>query len=161
MKKSTKMITAAVLSVGLVGGVAAYSGSCNKGFGHWRGDPEQRAEMIVERITDKLDLNAEQIAKLETLKNDLLSLRKEMRENRSKHREELMALITAPQLDRDKALFMLKEKTQTVEERAPQVIAVIAEFSDSLTPEQKQELAETMEKRFHGRWGHLKGDSES
>ncbi len=159
MKTSTKIITAAVLSVGLVGGVAAFGGHCPKGDGHGYGHGhEQRAERMVERIAGKLDLNQEQIAKLDKLKEDLLSLRTEMRENRSQHKQELMALITAPTLDQDKVLNMLKEKTQAEEQRAPEMIAAIANFSDSLTVEQKQELAETLEKRFHGRWNRQKAN---
>ncbi len=156
MKTSTKIVTATVLSVGLIGGVAAFGGYCPKGdghgYGHGYGDSQHRAERMVERIADKLDLSHDQITKLDTLKEDLLSLRTEMRENRGQHKQDLIALMMQPTLDQAKALTMLKEKTQTMEQRAPEMITAIANFSDSLTAEQKQELAETLEKRFHGRW---------
>ena len=52
MKRSTKIITAVALSIGLIGGAAA--------IGKNRHNPEQRADRMVQRITTELALDATQ-----------------------------------------------------------------------------------------------------
>ena len=64
-------------------------------------------------------------------------------------------MLAAPVLDQARALEMVREKTSMVNEKAPEVIASLAVFLDSLQPEQKQELQEFIEHhREHHRHRH-------
>ena len=64
-----------------------------------------------------------------------------------------MELISAPELDQQRAMDVVRQRISAMEQKAPEVIAAIAEFHGSLNPEQKQKVNEFLENRFdHGRW---------
>jgi Spy/CpxP family protein refolding chaperone len=69
-------------------------------------------------------------------------------------REALRKLITAPSFDKSKALEMVNAKTTAIERNAPAVLTAMANFLDGLTPEQRAEIAEHMEKRSRHQRGH-------
>jgi len=150
MKKSTKIIIAAVTALGLSGGVFAY-GKHN----HWRMDPEDKAEFVVEMATKKLDLNESQRGNLEVLAGDMLALMQEVRGSREMHMQEVQQMLAEPVLDQTRALQMIQEKTQTINDKAPAAIASLAVFLDSLNGEQKAELQAYMDDhRSHRRHDH-------
>lgn len=153
MKKSTKLITSILVGLGLIGSAAAYHKPrwCSHGPGHWQS--EQRAEQIVERIRERLDLNEAQTADLNQLKDRLVALRKGFRQDREQQRAQLLELISAPELDQQQALDMIRQRISAMEQKAPELIAAIADFHASLNFEQKQKVKEFLENRFdHGRW---------
>jgi len=135
MKKSTKIIIATITALGLSGGVFAY-GKHNS----WKMNPEDKAEFVVQMATKKLDLDESQRQNLEQLAGDMLGLMKEMRAGREMHMQEVRQMIAEPVLDQSKALQMIQQKTQAINDRAPAVIASLALFLDALTPEQKSNL---------------------
>ena len=65
-------------------------------------------------------------------------------------------LIQAPSFDQARALELIREKTSLVNEKAPQVIASLAVFLDSLNSEQKQQLEEFIEHRREHHEHHRK-----
>ncbi|QPJ61950.1 MAG: hypothetical protein G3M70_08715 [Candidatus Nitronauta litoralis] len=125
------------------------------GCGHRHVSPEQRADHIVEKIKDKLDLNEEQTSKLVIAKNEILKVRQEMKAQRTQTRTDFFEMLEQPKLDQDRILSLVKEKTRTVNEKAPEVVVALAGFFDSLTPEQQKTLREKikdkMEHRRHSR----------
>lgn len=150
MKKSTKIIIAALTALGLSGGVFAY-GKHN----HWKMDPEDKAEFVVEMATKKLDLNDTQRQNLEGLAGDMLGLMTEMRTSREMQIQEVQQLMAEPALDQSRALQLVQQKTQAINDRAPAVIASLALFLDSLSVEQKAELQSYMDKhQKHHRHEH-------
>lgn len=148
MKKSTKIIIAAITALGLSGGVFAY-GKHNS----WKMTPEDKAEFVIERVTDKLELNEAQQANLKVLADDMIQLMTEVRAGHEEHKSRIQNLIAEPVLDQTKALQMIQDKTQQINDRAPAVLASLASFLDSLNGEQKAELQEFMGKRMHHRHG--------
>jgi periplasmic protein CpxP/Spy len=48
---------------------------------------------------------------------------------------------------------MLDQKTQAIQGNAPQTINALADFYDSLNPEQQKQVREKLDKRGHGWWG--------
>lgn len=118
--------------------------------------PEARADWVVEKITRKLDLDQGQTAKLNAVKEQVLVAREEMRQHREENRDTVTDLLNQPTLDRDKAMNLVTERTKAINEQAPQVIAALGEFYDSLTTEQqtrlREEIQERMEHRRH-HWG--------
>ena len=153
MKKSTKLITSILVGLGIIGSAAAFHKPrwCSHGPGHWQS--EHHAEQIVERISERLDLNEEQTAKLNQLKDRLAVLREGFRQDREQHRAQLMELISAPELDQQQVLDMIRQRISAMEQKAPELIAAIADFHASLDLEQKQKVKEFLENRLdHGRW---------
>lgn len=118
--------------------------------------PEKRAEHITQKITKKLDLNDEQIANLDLIKNEILAVRKELQTKREESRDTISDLLNAPKLDQDKAMTVVNEHVNGISSQAPRVIAALAGFWDSLDPEQQAKVREKMDKHFErqGHWSH-------
>jgi Spy/CpxP family protein refolding chaperone len=153
MTKSKKIILASVLSVLTLGGFAAYAGGGdNCGFGkHGFGmhDPAKRGEFMVKRMTHKLDLNNAQVANLKAVQQLFANHHKEKKAQKG---GELLSLLDAPALDQAQALHILQSRGEERKAKAPEMIATIATFTDSLSNEQRAKLKETLQ-RFPRRGG--------
>jgi Spy/CpxP family protein refolding chaperone len=117
---------------------------------HHDASPEQMAQMqgkMVERIGSKLDLNAEQKQKLETLTDVLLAQRKAMAGVAGDPRSQVQALVAGERFDRSAAQSLLDEKTRAVQAGGPAVIAALGDFYDSLQPAQQQKVRDMMQRR--------------
>ncbi|MBW0169531.1 MAG: Spy/CpxP family protein refolding chaperone [Hydrogenophaga sp.] len=130
-----------------VGGLAA----CGTRH-HERGpmSPEKIAEVrgkVVERITSKLDLNAEQQQKLNVLADKVQAQRTALIGQTPNPRAEFSALVAGEKFDRARALNLLDEKTRVVQVSSPDVINAMADFYDSLNPAQQAEVRERMGQR--------------
>ena len=124
--------------------------------GHHRyHDPEKRGEWLVEKVTDELELNDSQRAKLETVRQEILMVRKDMHADRQSMREEVLVMLDQPQLDRQKVLSLVEKKTASINQHAPQVVNALGESYDSLSEEQRNEVREhfaEMGERHHHHW---------
>ncbi len=131
----------------LVGGLSACSDGHHR---HGPMDPEKTAEVrakVVERVSDKLDLSEAQKQKLNTLADKLVAQRTAMVGKTTDPRAEMQALVAGAQFDRSRAQTLLDEKLRVVQAGSPEVIAALADFFDSLNPEQQQKVRELMQKR--------------
>jgi protein CpxP len=149
MKPITKIAVAAVLGVAIFGVMAG----CGHRYSHQT--PQERADWIVKNISSELKLNDMQLGKLNALKDELLAVRAEYRKKHGDTSKTVDELLSQPILDQTRVLDMVKERTQEVNDKAPQVVAAFAAFYDSLTPVQQKtlhdEFTERMEKR-HRYW---------
>jgi aryl carrier-like protein len=145
MKKSTKIISVAVLALGVTSGVYAYGAHAT-----WRMSPADRAEYVTEKITEKLELNVTQQENLGSLSANVIQLMSEVRSDRKAHIETLQQLLSEPTLDQARALQLIQQKTKMINEKAPEIIASLAGFLDSLNSEQKNQLS----KHFDGHMRH-------
>ncbi|QHE85612.1 Spy/CpxP family protein refolding chaperone [Hydrogenophaga sp. BPS33] len=119
---------------------------------HERGpmSPEKITEVrgkVVNRITSKLDLNAEQQQKLNVLADKVQAQRLAMIGQTTNPRAEMQALVSGDKFDRARALHLLDEKTRAVQVSSPEVINALADFYDSLNPTQQGEVRERLQKR--------------
>lgn len=134
----------------LLGGLAA----CGHRGGHAGGWSEERvAEMrgkAVERIGSKLDLDAAQRQKLDVLADRLMAQRQAFRGDTANPRDAFQALIVSEKFDRERAGHLLTQKTAAVQDHAPQVLDALADFYDSLRPEQQQQVRDKLARRGHG-----------
>ncbi len=149
MKKSTKIIMASLLALGVSGGVFAYSA-----HNHWGMNADEKAEFVTDRVSKKLDLNETQRQNLGALAKDMLALVEEMRNSREAHMNEIQQMLADPVLDQNQALKMIQDKTQAINDKAPAAIASLALFLDSLDAEQKSELQSFVADRMHHRHKH-------
>ncbi len=155
MNRAAKIGVVAALTLGIAGGVAAFGK-------HRHGDPEKMATRMIEHISEELDLTETQQASLEQLKEAMLKVKREMHpqsESKEDHHAQIRAMITADQFDQSKMIDMINRKAEIVQQNSSNVVAALGGFLDGLDAEQKNELAEKMEKkhRFGKRHGHRHG----
>ncbi len=140
----------------LFGGMAACSHRAHHGQG-WHAMSEEDAAKMKARMVDKagshLDLDAAQKAKLGVLADKLRAQRNALVGSTTDPRAELQALVAGPSFDRAKAKSLVDAKTGAITTQSPEVIAALADFYDSLKPEQQAKVRELVAGRGRG-WGH-------
>jgi len=150
IKRSLIGLTAATVLVGVLT-------ACGSRGDHARGWSEERVSEMrgkaVEKISRKLELNADQKQKLGLLADEMIASRKVLRGDAADPRAELKALVAGDKFDRNQAQALLDQKMQVMQGKAPQMLSAFGNFYDSLNAEQQQEIRERMEKRGHGWWG--------
>ena len=156
MKRWIKRTLVGLLgATAIFGGLAAWAHQHHHGFG-WHAMSEQdAAEMkarVVERIGRRLDLDDAQKARLGVLADKLREQRNAVLGSAQNPRAELQALIAGPAFDRTQAGALLEAKLGAVHQKAPEVIAALADFFDSLRPEQQAKVREFVTRGRRG--GH-------
>ena len=142
MKISTRIIAAVLLVAGSSGAVYAFSK-----HGGWGMTAEEKVELISDRVTRKLNLDDQQREKFAELAELVAVTLQEVKPGRDQHFAELDSLLQESSFNQARALEMIQQKTQLVNEKAPLVISSLAVFLDSLSAEQKQQLQEFMQHR--------------
>lgn len=135
MKLSTKIITAVLLVV--TGSGAVYAFSKHNGWGM---TSAEKVEFVGDRVTSKLDLDATQRQNFDQLAETVLAIIEEVKPMRDQRVGEISSLLQEPGFDQARALELVQKRTRLIDEKAPQVIASLAIFIDSLNAEQKQQL---------------------
>ena len=72
MKKSIKIITVTVLTLGVAGGVAAYKGD-HRGW--------HRGEHLISHVRDELDLTPEQTEALQAIRDQIWDIRQSVKQD--------------------------------------------------------------------------------
>lgn len=134
----------------LFGGLAAWAHN-HHGYGHgWRSlsseDAAQMKTRLVDKVGSKLDLDAAQKAKLGVLADKLREQRNALVEGSADPRSELQAMMAGNTFDRAKAKTLIDAKLGAVNTKSPEVVAAMADFYDSLKPEQQAKVREFMAK---------------
>jgi Spy/CpxP family protein refolding chaperone len=135
----------------LLGGLAACSHGVHRHGWHAMSDADmaQMKTRLVDRAASKLDLDEAQKAKLAVLADQMQAQRKAFIGNTADPRADLQALVSGPTFDRAKAAALIEGKVGAVQTQSPAVVAALADFYDSLKPEQQAKLRGYMDKRGH------------
>ena len=135
----------------LLGGLAACSHGMHRHGWHAMSDTDmaQMKTRLVDRAASKLDLDEAQKGKLGVLADQMQAQRKAFIGNTADPRADLQALISGPTFDRSKAAALIEGKVGAVQTQSPAVVAALADFYDSLKPEQQAKLRSFMDKRGH------------
>jgi Spy/CpxP family protein refolding chaperone len=135
----------------LLGGLAACSHGVHRHGWHAMSDADmaQMKTRLVDRAASKLDLDEAQKAKLAVLADQMQAQRKAFIGNTADPRADLQALVSGPTFDRAKAAALIEGKVGAVQTQSPAVVAALADFYDSLKPEQQAKLRSYMDKRGH------------
>lgn len=147
----TATLLGAVTLFGALGG-CSHHGHARQGWSAM--SDEDAAKMkarLVEKAGEKLDLDAAQKAKLGTLADKLREQRNAFVGDTKEPRAELQSLIAGATFDRNKAQGLVQAKTQAVQSKSPEVIAAMADFYDSLKPEQQAKVREYLQRGRRGR----------
>jgi len=135
----------------LLGGLAACSHGVHRHGWHAMSDADmaQMKARLVDRAASKLNLDEAQMAKLGTLADQVQAQRKAFIGNAADPRADLQALIAGTTFDRAQATALIEGKVGVVQAQSPAVVAALADFYDSLKPEQQAKLREFMAQRRH------------
>ncbi|MDO8447699.1 MAG: Spy/CpxP family protein refolding chaperone [Rhodoferax sp.] len=136
----------------LAGGLTA-CGHRPHGFGATMSaeDTAQRRAKMVERVSSKLELNADQKQRLTVLADKLQEQRIALMGQTKDPRADVKALVAGDKFDKARAQALVTEKTTALQSKSPEVITALADFYDSLNPAQQQKVRDFMEHRG-GRW---------
>ena len=150
MTRTKKIILGTFFSIVTLGGIVSYAAPGH--LGKHGGMTPEKAEYIVNKVSKKLDLNAEQKQNLDNLKDTIL-------EQKSLHkkenpREALQALLAEPVLDEAAILTMVQERTTSMNQAAPQIVSSLAAFTNSLSDEQRANIVKFSQKFKKHRRGH-------
>jgi Spy/CpxP family protein refolding chaperone len=138
----------------LLGGIAA-CGHRHEGWGGAQVSAEDAAkwrERLLERAGRELQLDDAQKLKLGVVFDRLREQRNAFVGSTQNPRAEMRALVSGERFDKAKARELVDAKTNAIRNGSPQTIDALADFYDSLKPEQQARLREWMDKRGHGRW---------
>lgn len=151
MKLSTRIITAVLLIAGSSGVVYAF-GKHND----WGMSPEEKIEFVTDRVTSKLDLDSQQQENFGKFAQTVAQLMLDAKTTREQQVNEIGALLQDPSFNQARALELVQQKTQMINENAPLVITSLAVFLDSLNTEQKQQLQDFIQhhRRHHRHHGN-------
>lgn len=135
----------------LVGGLTACAGHRGgEGGGAWSAERVAQVRgKVVERVSQRLDLDAAQRQKLDLLADAVQAQRLAMVGQGGSPRDAVRALVAGATFDRAQAQALLTEKTRAVEAHGPAVIAALGDFYDSLRPEQQARVRDLLQRR-HG-----------
>lgn len=110
-----------------------------------RAKKRRRADRISRALDKQLGLNGEQRCHLHLALDELKALRAELQADSSKLRSAVRELLAEPQLDRAKAMGLLRNQTRAIDERAAELVMAFAGFSDSLDEAQRHALTDWLE----------------
>jgi len=142
MQRSTTILIAVILTLGIAGAAAAVGK-------HRFGDPEKRAKHMVNYISDELNLDATQKQALSVFKEQLISSHTTVRSDMTDLHSNAKSLITADVFDRAQALDLISDKTARINAVAPELVSSLGDFLDSLNADQKAQVSEFIEKHNH------------
>lgn len=144
MKLSTRIIAAVLLAVGSSGAVYAFSR-----HGDWGMSAAEKVEFVSARVTRNLQLDDAQQQRFSAMAELVATTLQQLRPMGEQHLGEISELLQQPSFNQARALELIQQKTQLVNDRAPSLIAALADFLDSLNAQQKQQLEEMLQHR-HG-----------
>ena len=151
-----RTLVGVAVSTALLGTVAAYSQGV--GFHHGPPSAEQMAQheaMMLTHVGKKLNLDANQAAKLKVLADLFMSQHTPAAAGTDPHAA-AKALIAGNTFDRAGAQQLVNEKVSQVQANSPALIAAAGDFFDSLNATQQQQVRDFAAKH-HG-MGHGHGD---
>jgi periplasmic protein CpxP/Spy len=137
----------------LLGGLAAWAHRHSHAAFGWRtvseGEAAQMKAMLIERVGGRLELDANQKAKLGLLADRVRESRNAMVASSGEPKAELQAMIAGSAFDRGRAHQLVQAQLATLNAQSPALIAAMADFYDSLNASQQAQLREFMAKRGH------------
>lgn len=136
-----------ILLIGmLISGVALFSGCRRHSHGH-------KAEFMVDYISEALDLNENQQAQLDQIKDELMAKAKGMHADKESLHEELVTQLRNEEIDQVRVKAVIAEHREKMDEIIDLVVVHLAEFHKTLTAEQKEKLIAKIEtfKKWHHR----------
>ncbi len=131
---------AVALAVIVAVGAAAFS---FHGHGH---GIERFAEKRIDRMLNKVDASEEQRAEIAGIVGEAVAEMKELRGVFGETRQTLFTTLGAETVDRQALEELRLEKLETMDQVSRRLVTALADVADVLTPEQRSELVEHMQR---------------
>ena len=112
--------------------------------------PDHKAEFMVDYISEALDLNDNQRAHLDGIKEEFLAKAKEMHAKKEAMHAEFKAELLKEQIDQQRMKELIAQKRDQMTEIMDLAVVRLAEFHATLSPEQKEKLVAKLE-YFHNK----------
>jgi len=148
------LLAAAVLAMG-----AAAAARGPFGFGPpGHRDPErarEHAELVVERALTRVEATPEQVTKVQAIVGETLDDLFALRESHEGLRGEIVAALTAEEIDRAKLESLRQEQLARFDAASQRILVAIADAGEVLTPRQRAAVAEHLAERrarHHRHW---------
>ena len=133
--------------------VVALVGCGHQKFWSHEDSSEARAEWVIKRVSDRLDLTPQQQEELNRISKAVMDRHKEIHASRENSRQKLLAMVRSDAIDRAELDRLVEEKKSLIEEVLPFFMDRALEFHAMLTPGQREKLATEMEKHHSRRHG--------
>lgn len=149
--KRRRLVLAGALATALLalGAVAAARGPF--GFGplgpHDPALAREHAEFVVERTLARVEATPEQVEKVQAIVGETLDDLSALREDHRGLRAEIVAVLTADEIDREKLENLRVEQLAGFDAASKRILTAFADAGDVLTPRQRAAVAEQMAER--------------
>lgn len=155
-----RRIAIGLLLLAAVAALVMASGAGARGpMGFWRhghGDPElmrDHAAFMVERMLTRVDASPEQVEAVQGIVDDTITDLQELRGEGASAHAEVVALLTAEEIDRDALEVLRQEKLAKMDAATQRITTAFADVSEVLTPTQRAAVAEHIAERRARRHG--------
>ena len=122
---------------------------------------EMSPRRATELATDRLGLSDEQSQKIAPIAEDLFAEKESLQEIRQTINDEILSQMKSETADAEKLEAVLTGSFEQLRAKLPKFTNSFAKFHATLTPEQRAEIVEKMEKRRKrsekGGWGRHRG----
>jgi hypothetical protein len=118
---------------------------CHRGSGLTPDHSAEQRDWIVNRITDKLSLNAGQKPLLAGLIEQVNAQLQAMVGSTTDPRAELRSWFAGARFEAERAQVLINDKVEKLQTQSPAVLARLATFYDSLNPAQQQRVRDVMD----------------
>ena len=149
--KTHHVLLATLFSFLFIAGV----GACRHGH-HRGGFDEFDREAAASRIASRLALTDSQKTELKDIFDDLAARAKEMRADIEARHQEIADLVRQDAIAPETVDLMITEKIDRMRELADHAASRLIAFHASLSPEQREKVAEHIEKRGLGGRGFFR-----
>lgn len=150
MSRKKKIIGGSILAILIMG---LFATGCKHRSCHFSKSPEEKIEYFVEHVSDELDLTESQEIKVKNLAEEIHKKIENQKSSTHEIYTVLLEEVKSNTVDKEKLNSVVDNKLKKFNEMKPFFIDKFAEFHNILTPEQRTELAEKMEK-MHKRMRH-------
>jgi outer membrane PBP1 activator LpoA protein len=108
-------------------------------------DEKHRSQWIIQRISEKLDLNKAQQEKLKAINAEILIGQKKYRDKQQQLLESLIEDVQAPTMNKKLLMEVVDSREKAYSDIAPRVADKIIDFQASLNEAQKKKVAEYLQ----------------
>ena len=111
-----------------------------------------KAEFMVDYIAETLDLNDQQRAQLDGIKEEFVAKAETMRADKKAMHDAFMAELRKEEIDPQRLKGLIAQKQEQMTEILDLAVTRLAEFHRTLTPEQREKLVSKLT-YFHEKHG--------
>lgn len=139
MTRLTRLIVTLLITLGLSSIAVAK---------HHAGEPGLNNDRIMHKMSQKLDLSEDQSAQLQQVLDKMTDFHQSRAHARlPMSAENMQQLLSTDRFDQAKASQLVEQRIDEMRAHSAQMIPLIAQFTDSLEPQQRVKLSHWLEKK--------------